>query len=130
MSKGEGHVRKKTLARLAAVLVVPIAALGAGIVFAANANAIANGEVVPEGRFRFSVKLTMTGIPTAAAQTDAVSRMSARVSGSVGAGSAVPDLADEPDAASAEVTIAARSRNPSAVTRSRSTCLRMSRARS
>jgi secreted trypsin-like serine protease len=34
-------------------------ALGTGI-----ANAIANGEPVPEGEYRFSVKLTMTGIPT------------------------------------------------------------------
>jgi secreted trypsin-like serine protease len=47
------------------MLIVPIAALGAGIVYATNANAIANGEVVPEGKYRFSVKLTMTGIPTA-----------------------------------------------------------------
>ena len=58
-------MRRKSLARLAAVLIVPIAALGAGIVYATNANAIANGEVVPEGKYRFSVKLTMTGIPTA-----------------------------------------------------------------
>src|SRR6185312_10689401 len=65
ISKGEDQVRKKTLARLAAVLTVPIVALGAGIVLATNANAIANGEVVAEGKFRFSVKLTMTGIPTA-----------------------------------------------------------------
>src|SRR5688500_12648199 len=32
---------------------------------AAPANAIANGEEVPIGKYRFSVKLTMTGIPTA-----------------------------------------------------------------
>jgi secreted trypsin-like serine protease len=57
-------VRKKSLVRLAALLVVPIAALGAGLAYATSANAIANGEVVPEGRYRFSVKLTMTGIPT------------------------------------------------------------------
>src|SRR5687768_9798839 len=60
-----GSVRKKSIVRLAAMLIVPIAALGAGIVYATSANAIANGEVVPEGRYRFSVKLTMTGIPTA-----------------------------------------------------------------
>ncbi|MFC7531827.1 S1 family peptidase [Actinoplanes sp. GCM10030250] len=30
------------------------------------AQAIANGEPVPDGKYRFSVKLTMTGIPTAA----------------------------------------------------------------
>jgi len=58
-------VRKRSVARWAALLVAPVVALGAGIVFATNANAIANGEVVPEGRYRFSVKLTMTGIPTA-----------------------------------------------------------------
>jgi secreted trypsin-like serine protease len=58
-------MRKKSIVRLAAMLIVPIAALGAGIVYATSANAIANGEVVPEGRYRFSVKLTMTGIPTA-----------------------------------------------------------------
>jgi len=31
-----------------------------------TANAIANGELVPEGTYRFSVRLVMTGIPTAA----------------------------------------------------------------
>jgi secreted trypsin-like serine protease len=31
---------------------------------ATPANAIANGEPVPDGKYRFSVKLTMTGIPT------------------------------------------------------------------
>jgi secreted trypsin-like serine protease len=50
---------------LVTLLVVPLAALGAGIVAATNANAVANGDVVPEGRYRFTVKLTMTGIPTA-----------------------------------------------------------------
>ena len=30
-----------------------------------TANAIANGEPVPDGKYTFSVKLTMTGIPTA-----------------------------------------------------------------
>jgi secreted trypsin-like serine protease len=58
-------VRKKSLVRLLTLLVVPVAALGAGIVYATGASAIANGEVVPEGKHRFSVKLTMTGIPTA-----------------------------------------------------------------
>jgi secreted trypsin-like serine protease len=58
-------VRRKSIVRVAAMLIVPIAALGAGIVYATSANAIANGEVVPEGKYRFSVKLTMTGIPTA-----------------------------------------------------------------
>jgi len=58
-------VLRKRITRLAALLIVPIALLGAGVVYATNANAIANGEVVPEGKYRFSVKLTMTGIPTA-----------------------------------------------------------------
>ena len=58
-------MRRKSIVRVAAMLIVPIAALGAGIVYATSANAIANGEVVPEGKYRFSVKLTMTGIPTA-----------------------------------------------------------------
>jgi secreted trypsin-like serine protease len=58
-------MRRRSIVRLVALLVVPLAALGAGVVTATNANAIANGEVVPEGRYRFSVKLTMTGIPTA-----------------------------------------------------------------
>ena len=58
-------MRKRSIVRLVTLLLVPLAALGAGVVTATNANAIANGEVVPEGRYRFSVKLTMTGIPTA-----------------------------------------------------------------
>lgn len=58
-------MRRRSIVRLVALVVVPLAALGAGVVAATSANAIANGEVVPEGRYRFSVKLTMTGIPTA-----------------------------------------------------------------
>ena len=46
-----------------------LAAIGAAAVvllgFAGPANAIANGEQVKPGRYAFSVKLTMTGIPTA-----------------------------------------------------------------
>lgn len=56
---------KRSIVRLVSLLLVPIAALGAGVAYATGANAVANGEVVPEGRYRFSVKLTMTGIPTA-----------------------------------------------------------------
>ncbi|GAA4439001.1 S1 family peptidase [Phytohabitans houttuyneae] len=48
--------------RLTAVLGAVTLALAA---HAAPANAIANGEEVPIGKYRFSVKLTMTGIPTA-----------------------------------------------------------------
>ncbi|MDQ7905366.1 trypsin-like serine protease [Phytohabitans sp. ZYX-F-186] len=47
--------------RLTAVLGAAVLAL---VAHAAPANAIANGEEVPIGKYRFSVKLTMTGIPT------------------------------------------------------------------
>ena len=43
-----------------AVLVAGLLAVAAG-----PAQAIANGEPVPDGKYTFSVKLTMTGIPTA-----------------------------------------------------------------
>jgi secreted trypsin-like serine protease len=58
-------VRRSTLTRLAALLLAPATALGLGITLAGPADAIANGDVVPQGKYRFSVKLTMTGIPTA-----------------------------------------------------------------
>lgn len=48
--------------RLTAVLGTVALAL---VAHAAPASAIANGEEVPIGKYRFSVKLTMTGIPTA-----------------------------------------------------------------
>jgi secreted trypsin-like serine protease len=51
--------RKRSI--LAAAGAVAVGLLG----FAAPANAIANGEQVKPGRYAFSVKLTMTGIPTA-----------------------------------------------------------------
>ncbi len=44
-----------------AIGTVAVALLG----FASPANAIANGDPVKPGRYAFSVKLTMTGIPTA-----------------------------------------------------------------
>jgi secreted trypsin-like serine protease len=50
--------------RLWTAVVVSIATLGFGALQAGVANAIANGEPVAEGEYRFSVKLTMTGIPT------------------------------------------------------------------
>jgi secreted trypsin-like serine protease len=43
---------------------VTITLLGLGVLYPGVANAIANGEPVAEGDYRFSVKLTMTGIPT------------------------------------------------------------------
>ncbi|MFC4109570.1 S1 family peptidase [Micromonospora zhanjiangensis] len=50
--------------RLTAGLFAAAGALLA-LVPAGAAHAIANGTPVPEGQYRFSVKLTMTGIPTA-----------------------------------------------------------------
>jgi secreted trypsin-like serine protease len=51
--------------RLAALALGAAVLAGLGILQTGSANAIVNGEVVPEGQYRFSVKLTMTGIPTA-----------------------------------------------------------------
>jgi secreted trypsin-like serine protease len=47
-------------------MLVAVTTIG-GVLFglAGPANAVANGEPVPIGRYAFSVKLTMTGIPTA-----------------------------------------------------------------
>ncbi|AGL15629.1 trypsin-like serine protease [Actinoplanes sp. N902-109] len=45
-------------ASVTTAVTVGAVALGMG-----TANAIANGEPVPDGQYRFSVKLTMTGIP-------------------------------------------------------------------
>jgi secreted trypsin-like serine protease len=55
--------RRIRRARVAGV--VALAVLGFVAVQTGTANAIANGEPVPAGQYRFSVKLTMTGIPTA-----------------------------------------------------------------
>jgi secreted trypsin-like serine protease len=58
-------VRRRTVtAAVSGVLVAAGAALFA-IAGTGTANAIANGELVPEGQYRFSVRLVMTGIPTA-----------------------------------------------------------------
>ncbi|MFC7272678.1 S1 family peptidase [Paractinoplanes rhizophilus] len=46
-------------------LLAATAALGLLLSAATPANAVADGESVPDGRYTFSVKLTMTGIPTA-----------------------------------------------------------------
>jgi secreted trypsin-like serine protease len=54
-------VRRKLLG-----LGLTLVATATAVLTAVPANAIANGEPVPDGRYRFAVKLTMTGIPTAA----------------------------------------------------------------
>jgi secreted trypsin-like serine protease len=48
---------------IATLLGSVVVAAAVGLTMAAPANAIANGNPVPEGRYRFSVKLTMTDIP-------------------------------------------------------------------
>ena len=52
--------RSAAVALLASAVVVGALA----VIHTGTANAIANGTAVPEGQYRFSVKLTMTGIPT------------------------------------------------------------------
>jgi secreted trypsin-like serine protease len=47
------------------ILTTAVLAAGLLAVAAGPAQAIANGEPVPDGKYTFSVKLTMTGIPTA-----------------------------------------------------------------
>ena len=47
-------------------MLVAAAATVFAIAGTGTANAIANGELVAEGQYRFSVRLVMTGIPTAA----------------------------------------------------------------
>lgn len=51
--------------RAGLLLASTIVAAGLGIFPAGTAHAVANGEIVPNGKFEFAVKLTMTGIPTA-----------------------------------------------------------------
>jgi secreted trypsin-like serine protease len=57
-------MRRRTKTRLAAALLIPAVVAGTAYAVTGTANAIANGELVPEGKYSFSVKLTMTGIPT------------------------------------------------------------------
>ncbi|WP_127507516.1 S1 family peptidase [Actinoplanes solisilvae] len=54
-------MRQRRASITAGVGIVAVALLG----LASPANAIANGDPVKPGRYAFSVKLTMTGIPTA-----------------------------------------------------------------
>jgi secreted trypsin-like serine protease len=58
-------VRRSTKTYLAAGVLIPAVVTALAVNGSGTANAIANGELVPEGKYRFSVKLTMTGIPTA-----------------------------------------------------------------
>jgi secreted trypsin-like serine protease len=61
---GEPSVRRTTKSILTGALLAPV--LIAGLVAGTGtANAVANGEPVPDGKYTFAVKLTMTGIPTA-----------------------------------------------------------------
>ncbi len=53
---------RRTLS-IATVVGSLVAVAGLALAFAWPANAVANGTPVPEGRYRFSVKLTMTDIP-------------------------------------------------------------------
>ncbi|MGW5580372.1 S1 family peptidase [Micromonospora chokoriensis] len=55
---------RKRLTRPAAVLFTSLLTAGLGLASASPAQAVANGEPVPNGKYRFAVKLTMTGIPT------------------------------------------------------------------
>jgi V8-like Glu-specific endopeptidase len=57
-------MRRRTRTRLLAGAAVAAAA-AASIAVVGSANAVARGEDVAEGSYRFSTKLTMTGIPTA-----------------------------------------------------------------
>jgi secreted trypsin-like serine protease len=58
-------MRRTLRSILIGALLVPGAGLSLLLSGAGPATAIANGEPVPDGRYRFAVKLTMTGIPTA-----------------------------------------------------------------
>ncbi|MEV4639546.1 trypsin-like serine protease [Actinoplanes sp. NPDC049548] len=58
-------MRRRTKSFIAAGLLVPAVVTALAINNVGTANAIANGELVPQGKYGFSVKLTMTGIPTA-----------------------------------------------------------------
>jgi secreted trypsin-like serine protease len=55
--------RLLSLRSLMPVLAVAVAAFVATVPGAAPAGAVAHGELVPEGRYRYSARLTMTGVP-------------------------------------------------------------------
>ncbi len=58
-------LRRHRFVGLVAGVAVALVGGGLAVTVSGSANAIANGEVVPDGRYRFAAKLTMTGIPTA-----------------------------------------------------------------
>lgn len=58
-------MRQRMRTALAGIALIPVTALSMLLSTAGPAAAVANGEPVPDGKYRFSVKLTMTGIPTA-----------------------------------------------------------------
>ncbi len=58
-------MRRTIKSILTGAVLVPALAAGLLAGAAGPAQAIANGEPVPDGKYTFSVKLTMTGIPTA-----------------------------------------------------------------
>lgn len=61
----QGTDRRRPLFRLWTPLAAVLTLVGLLLTLPGTAHAIANGEPVPEGQYRFSVLLTMTGIPTA-----------------------------------------------------------------
>ncbi len=54
---------RRRLSIVAGAVGVLAAAVAIGVGLAPSAQAIADGKLVPEGKYRFSVKLTMTNIP-------------------------------------------------------------------
>ena len=63
-------MRQRTAARFATMLLLlPMTVAGLAIGHGAPAHAIANGQDVPDGRYPFAVKLTMTDIPAAGGGT-------------------------------------------------------------
>jgi secreted trypsin-like serine protease len=58
-------VRRTIRSVWAGIVLIPATAVSLLVSTAGAADAVANGEPVPDGHYTFSVKLTMTGIPTA-----------------------------------------------------------------
>ena len=58
-------MRRTMKSMVTGAVLIPVLACGLLVGATGAAHAIANGEPVPDGKYGFSVKLTMTGIPTA-----------------------------------------------------------------